>query len=465
MTEQNGPDTSGIPQPPEYPTTATPRPPEPAETPQEGSPDLSAWAPEQSTGVLGYATPSPEPRPANPVFDSFGPADTLSYPVAPPPAGGMPPQDPYATAAPPARERPSGAGRLVAVALAAGLLAGIVGGAGGYVVAQRSSTQSVLSPGTTLPQSNASLSTRPDGSIASVAAAVTPSVVSISVRTGQGGDTGSGVILTSDGYILTNNHVVEAGVNGGQIEVTFSDGSTKPATIVGRDTYYDLAVVKVDASGLPAANLGNSDDVVVGDTAIAIGSPLGLSGTVTAGIISSVDRPVTAGGEGGGSNSFINAIQTDAPINPGNSGGALVDAQGKVIGINSAIASLGAAGGGQSGSIGLGFAIPINQAKRIADELISTGHSTHPVVGVTIDQTFAGPGVRIQTVTPGGPADQAGIKAGDVVTAVDGKAVNDPTGLVVAIRAQTPGDTVTLTIKDGSGTREVKATLQADNGG
>jgi putative serine protease PepD len=337
-----------------------------------------------------------------------------------------------------------------------------VGGSGGYLLANRIQAGSLLSPGTTLPQSTASLSNRPSDSIAAVAAAVTPSVVSISVTTSQGGGTGSGVILRQDGYILTNNHVVEAAAGGaGQIQVNFSDGAARPAKIVGRDSSYDLAVIKVSATGLPAATLGNSDDVVVGDEAIAIGSPLGLQGTVTSGIISALNRAVTTGGSG--DSSFINAIQTDAAINPGNSGGPLVDAQGKVIGINSAIATLGQGSStSQSGSIGLGFAIPINQAKRIAEELISTGRSTHPVIGVTIDPNYSGPGVRIASVTAGGPADKAGIKAGAVILSVDGRTVSAPTELVVAIRAKNPGETVTLTLQSGSSTRDVQVVLAAD---
>lgn len=355
---------------------------------------------------------------------------------------------------------------VVIVAVIAAVLGGLVGGAGGYLVAARSSGGSaLLQPGTTLPQSNASLSTRPDDSVAGVAKTVIPSVVSISVVTGSGGDTGSGVVLRSDGYILTNNHVIAAAAGGaGKINVTFSDGSVRPATIVGRDTSYDLAVIKVDGGGLTAATLGNSDDVAVGDTAIAIGSPLGLQGTVTSGIISALNRPVTAGGSG--ESSFINAIQTDAAINPGNSGGPLVDAQGKVIGINSAIASLSdGSSGGQSGSIGLGFAIPINQAKRIAEELISTGHSTHPVIGVTLDQTFTGVGARVATVATGGPAAGAGIRPGDVITAVDGTTVHNAVELVVAIRANNPGDQITLTIGSGNDARKVTLTLGSDRSG
>jgi putative serine protease PepD len=359
------------------------------------------------------------------------------------------------------RPRRGGAGRVVAVAVVAGLLAGAVGGIGAYVVADRRASSSLTSPGTVLPQSSADLSARPNGSIAQVAAAVLPTVVQIEERNGQEGGTGSGFVLRSDGYILTNNHVVAGAASGGTLTVTFQDGTTKAAKIVGRDSSYDLAVIKVDASGLTASSLGNSDGVVVGDTAIAIGSPLGLEGTVTSGIISSLNRPVTAGGSG--ESSFINAIQTDAAINPGNSGGPLVDAVGQVIGVNSAIASLGQTStGAQSGSIGLGFAIPINQAKRVAEEIISTGKSSHPVIGVSVDLTYAGPGAQVKTVTAGGPSDKAGIKVGDVILKVDGRPVADATEMIVAIRSHTPGETITLTIKDGSGTRDVQVTLGAD---
>ncbi len=393
--------------------------------------------------------------------DGSGRSATASYATAtwhaPAPGYDVPPVDP---SAPEPGRRGSGTGKVVALAVASGLLAGAVGGIGAYAVAENRSSSSLTSPGTVLPQSSASLSPRSDDSIAAVAAAVLPTVVQITERDGQGGGTGSGFILRQDGYILTNNHVVEGAANGGTLTVTFQDGSAKPAKIVGRDTSYDLAVVKVDATGLPASSLGNSDGVVVGDSAIAIGSPLGLEGTVTSGIISALNRPVTAGGSG--ESSFISAIQTDAAINPGNSGGPLVDAQGRVVGVNSAIASLGASAGQQSGSIGLGFAIPINQAKRVAEEIISTGRSTHPVIGVKLSPTYTGPGGQIQEVTPGGPADKAGLKAGDVLLTVDGRRVADSTELVVAIRAHVPGDTITVGVKDGSGTRDVSVTLVAD---
>jgi putative serine protease PepD len=290
---------------------------------------------------------------------------------------------------------------------------------------------------------------------------VLPVVVQIEERSATGGGTGSGFVIRQDGYILTNNHVVAGAVDGGSLTVRFKDGATKTASIVGRDASYDLAVVKVDATGLPTAALGNSSNVVVGDTAIAVGSPLGLEGTVTSGIISALNRPVTAGGSG--ESSYINAIQTDAAINPGNSGGPLVDAQGRVVGVNSTIATLGASTGQQAGSIGLGFAIPINEAKRVAEEIISTGKSTHPIIGVSVDLTYAGPGAQIKSVTAGGPAANAGLKAGDVIVSINGRTIADSTELIVAIRSYAPGDTVTIGIKDGSGTRDVRVTLGSDS--
>lgn len=420
------------------------------------------WAGAGNGADAGYPAPDPRTRVVGPPAPT--PADEQGAP------GAAPTGAPYADvprqgeAAAPAPARSTGStGRVVAIAVAAGLLAGAVGGVGAYTVAENRSSTSLTAPGTVLPQSSADLSARPDGSIAAVAAAVLPTVVQIEESDGRGGGgTGSGFVLRGDGYILTNNHVVAgAATGGGSLTVRFQDGTSVPARIVGRDTSYDLAVVKVDRTGLPVATLGNSDGVRVGDTTIAIGSPLGLEGTVTSGIVSALNRPVTAGGSG--DNSFINAIQTDAAINPGNSGGPLVDAQGKVIGVNSAIASLGQTQGGpQSGSIGLGFAIPVNQAKRVAEEIISTGRSSHPVIGVQVDLTYPGPGASIQAVTPGGPAEAAGLKAGDVIVSVNGRVISDSTELIVAIRSYAPGDTVTLGVKSGSGTKDVALTLGSD---
>lgn len=368
----------------------------------------------------------------------------------------------YAAATAPAR-RKSRAGAVIAGIAAAGLLGGAAGAVAGFAVAERTNTSSSSSV-TSGSTSTEDLSPRTDNSIAAIARAVGPTVVSISVDAGQNSGSGSGVVIRKDGYILTNNHVVEAAASSGRgggaatLTVHFSSGDSKPATIVGRSSSDDLAVIKVGSANLATATLGNSDNVQVGDTAIAIGSPLGLDGTVTAGIVSALNRPVTAGDTSGGETSFINAIQTDAAINPGNSGGALVNGNGQIIGINSAIATLSDSSS-QSGSIGLGFAIPINQAKRIAEELISTGRSTKPIIGVTLNMQYTGAGAQVNAVTKGGPADDAGIKAGDVITAVNGTKVADGTELIVRIRAHQPGDKLTLTLTRNGKSQDVKVTL------
>jgi putative serine protease PepD len=250
--------------------------------------------------------------------------------------------------------------------------------------------------------------------------------------------------------------------------VHFTDGSTSTGQIVGTSPAYDLAVVKVARTGLPVAPLGNSDDVVVGDLCIAVGSPLGLAGTVTSGIISATHRPVTTGPADtstGAQSSYLSALQTDAAINPGNSGGPLVDAQGRVIGVNSAIATLSASGTGQSGSIGLGFSIPINQARRIAEQLIQRGYATFPVIGANLDPTYTGPGVRLQTVTAGGGADRSGLRAGDIVVSVDGSPVSAADELIVAIRSKLPGDSLRIGYqRGGSGVRTVTVILGQERG-
>lgn len=334
-----------------------------------------------------------------------------------------------------------------------GLLAGVVGFAGASYVIH------APSPTIALPNSSTKISPRADDSIAGIAKAVLPVVVSIDVSSSNAEGTGSGFVISSNAqasYILTNNHVASGAGAGSKITVYFQDQSSEVATVVGTDSSYDLAVLKVSRGNLPVAQLGNSDDVVVGDVTIAIGSPLGLSGTVTSGIVSALNRPVTAGGQG--DSSFINAIQTDAAINPGNSGGPLVNSSGKVIGINSAIATTGSSMGGQSGSIGLGFAIPINQARRVANQLMTSGKSTHPVIGVQLDLSYSGNGAKVTTVVAGGPSAKV-LKDGDVITAIDGVKVANGTELVVRIRAKTPGDVVTLTLENGS---KVQVTLGSE---
>jgi putative serine protease PepD len=293
----------------------------------------------------------------------------------------------------------------------------------------------------------------------SISALVTPSVVSISVRTSTGGGTGSGSIYRSTSslsYIITNNHVVESAANSGTITVEFADGSESTATIVGRDRMYDIAVLLVRKGNLPAIPLGDSSKISVGEEVLAIGSPLGLANTVTQGIISALNRPVTAGTLD--STSYVNAIQTDAAINPGNSGGALVDSQGRIIGVNSAIATL--TSGGTSGSIGLGFSIPINEAKRVIEEIIATGKSTRPVMGVVFDDATADTQARILQLTPNEGAQRAGIVVGSVIRSIDGVKIPNRDAAIVKIRSYAPGTviTVVMTLPDGS-TKTYKVTL------
>jgi putative serine protease PepD len=345
------------------------------------------------------------------------------------------------------------------LAVIAGIVSGLASGVLGYQVAAvidrpQQAAALVTAPGDS--------SSRPDASIAGIAAKVLPTVVSIRVESAMASGTGSGFIIQSDAnrsYILTNNHVATGAGANADIVVSLKDETETKATIVGTDVSYDLAVLRIPVGNLPVATLGDSDTVVVGDSTVAIGSPLGLTGTVTSGIVSALDRPVTAGDQS--ASSFINAIQTDAAINPGNSGGPLVNASGQVIGVNSAIASMGSSFGGQSGSIGLGFAIPINQARRVAEELISTGKSTHPIIGVTVDMSYTGSGARISEIAPDGPAAASGLQPGDVVTKVDGRRIADGTELIVRIRSRQVGDTVTLTLDSG---REISVVLGRQTG-
>lgn len=259
-----------------------------------------------------------------------------------------------------------------------------------------------------LPQAAKEAPGRARDSVAGIAAHALPSVVTLHVRGSQEEGTGTGFVLDSQGHILTNNHVIEPAGSGGEISVTFSGGETAKASVVGHDSGYDLAVVKVSGvSGLEPMPLGNSDNVQVGDPVVAIGAPFDLANTVTSGIISAKERPITAGGEkGDGSDvSYVDALQTDAPINPGNSGGPLLDSKARVIGINSAIRSADSGSdleSGQAEPIGLGFAIPINQGKRVAEELINTGKATHPVIGVTLDMDYTGDGARVGAKGNGG---------------------------------------------------------------
>ena len=356
-------------------------------------------------------------------------------------------------------EPPAPQSRIPSIGIRLALVMALVAGGAGAAV-----DRLFTSHNTNLVSTHSSISRAPD-SIAGIAARVSPSVVSIEAQTPQGGDTGSGFFIESNGTILTNNHVIEgAATSGGSITVNLANGKSYPATVMGRDGSYDLAVLKIDVTDAPALQLGNSDTIQVGDPVIAIGSPLGLAGTVTSGIISAKDRPVTSGG-GTGQNSFINALLTDAAINPGNSGGPLVDANGAAIGVNSAIASLGSNFASQSGSIGLGFAIPINQAKKTAEQIIKTGKATYPIMGISVDTSFSGTGARITTrssaILAGGPAAKAGLRAGDIIIEFDGKAIANSDELVVAIRSHNVGDRVTVKYQRGNLTLSASVTLVA----
>jgi putative serine protease PepD len=295
--------------------------------------------------------------------------------------------------------------------------------------------------------------------VKSIASLVNPSVVSIKVVTATGSGSGSGSIYKSDkssSFIITNNHVIEAAAVSGAITVELLNGDTIPAQIVGRDIAYDLAVLKINRGSLPVVSVGDSSKISVGESVVAIGSPLGLASTVTSGIISALNRPVTTGTVG--AESYVNAIQTDAAINPGNSGGALLDSQGRIIGVNSAIATLSS--GGTSGSIGLGFAIPINEAKRVIDELIANGKSTRPVLGVFFDTTYTGTGAKIGRLSPNEGAEKAGIPAGSVITSIDGVKIADQVGAIVKIRSYAPGSTITVTVDlPTGGSKSFKVTL------
>ena len=305
-------------------------------------------------------------------------------------------------------------------------------------------------------------------SVATVAQALLPSVVQIKVAGGQGNATGSGFVIRKDGYILTNNHVIEPAAGGGGIKVAFQSGEEVSATVVGRSPSYDLAVIRVkDVKNLKPVALGNSDKVRVGEPVVAAGSPLGLTGTVTTGIVSARNRPVTAGGSES-EMSFINALQTDAAVNPGNSGGPLVNLKAEVIGVNSAIATLGDRGpfsaDEQQGSIGLGFSIPINQARRTADQIIKTGHAVYPVVGAVVDVRHQGPGARLGDVQPGSAAASAGLSRGDLVTVINGHKVTGADDLIVQIRSHVPGQRVELVYQRGGKERKVIVTLGEETG-
>ncbi|NEE14244.1 PDZ domain-containing protein [Streptomyces sp. SID7499] len=442
--------------------------------------------PPAATGTPG-ATGTPAPLPAAPVYAE--PPAPASVPTPAPAPDPWQRYDPWAAPAAAGAHGPlqqNGAAVLSteqrrkrgkkSLVLGAALLALVSGGFGGVVGTYLERNGGV---GTVeLPQAGKEAAARDADSVAGIAGRALPSVVTLHVSGSGEQGTGTGFVLDTRGHILTNNHVVQPGGSGGEITVTFNGGQTAQAEVVGRDSGYDLAVVKVKGvGGLTPLPLGNSDNVQVGDPVVAIGAPFDLAGTVTSGIISAKQRPITAGGEkGDGSDvSYVDALQTDAPINPGNSGGPLLDARARVIGINSAIRSADSGStqeSSRSGSIGLGFAIPINQGKRVAEELINTGKATHPVIGITLDMDYSGDGARVATegseggapVTGGGPGAKAGIKSGDVITEVDGRRVHSGEELIVKTRAHRPGDRLELTVERGGKERKVSLVLGSSGG-
>jgi putative serine protease PepD len=395
-------------------------------------------------------------------YPQFGPATHQG--TSPGPNWPVGPQQATATADKPKRRL-----GLAAVALTA-LLVGTAGGVGGAAVYSASNDNTTNTPSVTAPLNGnqAAPASTPDGSVQSAAAKVLPSVVKIAVTSQQGQATGSGIVISKDGLIVTNNHVVSGAGAGATLTVVLNDGRTVPATVKGTDALTDLAVIHANTTGLTPATLGKSGTLAVGQGVVAIGSPYGLEATVTSGIVSALNRPVTSGDSQQDSTTVFPAIQTDAAINPGNSGGALIDLAGQVVGINSAIKTAGGSGQSAGGNIGLGFAIPIDQAKPIIDELVAKGKATHARLGVTVGDAQSSDGLtngaRLGEVTSGGAADKAGLQSGDVVTAVDGKAIASGDALVAAVRSHRPGDQVKLSVTRNGKAQTITATLGSDNG-
>ena len=472
----------GAPSPGGYPgygsTPSYGGPPSYGSAPSYGSTTAYGPGPSYGTPSYGsapsYGSPSGSTDPfgqqaAEPSYGSHAAhaAPTLIGQQPPGPPG--PPAPPaYGAGAPgPQGPRKSGGGKaaLAAGAVALTLLAGGIGGVVGAKVTDSSSSSSTSGPlGGDANSGNTSPVAAPEGSVQDVSADVLPSVVSITVVEGNQMGEGSGVILSKDGVILTNNHVVSAGGTqpATNVKVNFNDGSSASARVLGADPISDIAVIQADKKDLKPIKVGTSSNLAVGQGVIAIGSPLGLEGTVTTGIISALNRPVSTSREAG-TTSVIDAIQTDAAINPGNSGGALVNASGSLIGINTAIASLGSASSeAQSGSIGLGFAIPIDQAMRVAKQLEETGKATHAGLGVSVRPSSAGSevsGAIISDVSAGGAADKAGIPKGAVITKVDDRQIASGDALIAAVRSHAPGDTVKVTYTADGQEKTVDVTL------
>ncbi|MGR4851019.1 S1C family serine protease [Streptomyces sp. LARHCF252] len=412
----------------------------------------------------------PPPPPATPSYGDGGAGSSYGDGGSGYGAGGW--GSSYQQPAPkPGRRR----GGLVVAILAAALVAGGLGGGLGYTLAKNNDENS---GSTTVSASTSGGDLKRDpGTVAGVAAKALPSTVTIEAESNSGeGGTGTGFVFDKQGHIVTNNHVVAGAVDGGKLTATFPSGKKYDAEVVGHAQGYDVAVVKLKnaPSDLKPLTLGDSEKVAVGDATIAIGAPFGLSDTVTTGIISAKNRPVASSDGSGSQASYMSALQTDASINPGNSGGPLLDAQGNVIGINSAIQSTGNGGfgTGQSGSIGLGFAIPINQAEYVAQELIKTGKPVYAKIGASVSLDDSSDGAQITDqgaggaapVEPGGPAAKAGLKPGDVITKLDDRVIDSGPTLIGEIWTHKPGDKVTITYERGGKQQTVDVTLGSRTG-
>ena len=390
--------------------------------------------------------------------------------------------DTTASASPPPRES-SGASRrfgtgIATISLVLGVLGGVAGAAGFAAVDERVDDPAPGSSSSEEESRTSAVSTSPDspaedGSVEQVAGSVLRSVVKINVSGSQGTGSGSGIVLSGDGLILTNNHVVAVAEEGGRIAVNFADGSSAPAEVVGTDPLTDLAVIAAEGvSGLTPATIGQSGQLDVGENVVAIGSPFGLEATVTSGIVSALQRPVSAGdsSQQTASATTYPAIQTDAAINPGNSGGPLVNMRGEVVGINSSIRTASSGMGSEGGSIGLGFAIPIDNVLPIVEQLRSDETPTHARLGVSVADAASTDGLvsgaRVESVEAGSAAEEAGLAEGDVITRIDDQLTTDSESLVATIRGRRPGDDVTLTVVPGGadGAETIEATLDSDKG-
>ncbi|MEI2765381.1 MAG: trypsin-like peptidase domain-containing protein [Dermatophilaceae bacterium] len=432
---------------------------------------------ERPTQVIDPNAPAAPAPQAGPPLPSWAAPPTAAHPAAGAPT---PPDAAYPPAAgPPAAPagRDAGGRRRVGDLVVAAVLAAGLASGGTYAVVRATTPTTLSTAPATIPQVPAPV-VQANGSTpdwAATAKAVSPSVVAIKVTSAQGEGQGSGVVIDTAGHILTNNHVAVGAGAGAAISVTLDDGRTYAAKIAGTDPTTDLAVLTLTSppGDLTPISVGDSDALAAGAPVMAVGNPLGLAGTVTTGIVSALNRPVSTGSEGTGRSAatepvVTNAIQTSAAINPGNSGGALVNANGQLIGINSSIASLGSSqGSSQSGNIGIGFAIPSNEAKAIAEQLIATGTAKHAYLGVSsADGTVTENGTQraaaqVRTVSPGTPAAGAGVQTADAVVALDGQRIDSSLALVAAIREHQVGDVVTLTVIRGGQRLDLTVTLTA----